>query len=242
MGLTSDVIMWDNRSSEDLNVIVAKHPDYVMPERKMQVISVPGRNGDIIIPQDAYENVTLKYDLAIVGLNKTLSDKVRAVMEWLMHPTGYARLEDTYDPDVYRLAYYKKSLNIENRFLTLGRAKVQFICKPQRFLRTGEYPIVVTNGMRLGNPSMNTAKPLIVVKGSGSATLRVGSNTVTISNIGTEIDLDCETQSAYYGSTNKNNVITISGKFPELKEGETQISWTGSGVTSVVITPRWWII
>lgn len=242
MGLKSDVIVWDGRSSADLNLIIASIPAYPMPERKMQVISVPGRNGDIVISQNAYNNVSLKYDLAIVGLKKTLPQEVRAVMEWLMHPSGYARLEDSYDPDVYRLAYYKKSGNIENRFLTLGRATVQFECKPQRFLKTGEWPISAQNGMKLGNPSICTAKPLIAVKGTGAATLTVGGNTVSISDIGTEIDLDCESQSAYYGSTNKNNVISLSGSFPELKEGETTISWTGSGVTEVLITPRWWII
>jgi len=236
------VISWNNISSDDLHLIVEHHPYFPIPERKMEIISVPGRSGDIIISQDAYENVVQSYDLAFIGLEETLPVEVRAVMEWLYRPTGYARLEDSYNPDTFRLAYYQGGGDIENRFNTLGRATVQFNCKPQRFLKTGEWPISAQNGMKLGNPSICTAKPLIAIKGTGAATLTVGGNTVSISDIGTEIDLDCESQSAYYGSTNKNNVISLSGSFPELKEGETTISWTGNGVTEVLITPRWWII
>lgn len=238
------VISWDGRSSDDLHVIVEHHPFFMIPERKMEVISVPGRNGDIIITQDAYENVEQEYDLALIGLEETLPQTVRAVMEWLMRPAGYARLEDSYNPDVHRLAYYRGAVDVENRFNTLGRATVTFVCKPQRFLNSGERPISAFNGMKLTNPAVYTAKPLIAVKGAGEAVLTVGDSEVTISDIGTggEIDIDCESMSAFYGTTNLNGAISINGEFPVLKAGDTEITWTGSGVTGVTITPRWWTL
>ena len=58
------VIVWDGRSSDNLRVIVEHHPVFAMPERKREVISVPGRNGDIIVSQDAFSNVEQEYDLA----------------------------------------------------------------------------------------------------------------------------------------------------------------------------------
>lgn len=236
------VIVWDGRSSEDLHVIVEHHPEFSIPERKREVISVPGRNGDIIISQDAFSNVEQEYDLAIIGLEETLPEQVMAVMQWLNKPVGYARLEDSYNPDIYREAYYRGSGDVENRFNYLGRSTVTFVCKPQRFMRSGERPILASNGFKLSNPTIYAAKPLIAVKGAGAAVLTVGTSTVSISEIGTEIDIDCENQNAYYGSTNKNNMISITGEFPQLKEGDTQISWTGSGVTEVSIIPRWWIL
>lgn len=243
MGLNSEIIVWDGKSSADMDLIIASIPKYSIPERKMDVISVPGRNGDIIISQDAYSNVIVKYDLAILGLRDSLNRSVREIIEWLTKPTGYARLEDSYEPDVYRMAYYRKALDITNRFMTIGRATVEFNCKPQRFLKDGEVPVKIQNGMRLTNPSVYTAKPIILVKGSGSAYLTVGASTISISDIGTSIEIDCDSQSAYSGSTNKNDKITLTnGDFPQLKAGVTQISWNGSGVTEVIITPRWWIL
>lgn len=245
MGVISGEIYWDNMSSADMNVIVESAPDLPIPARKMEVISVPGRNGDIVISQDAYENVTQEYKIAIIGEDQTLPKEVRAVMEWLMRPVGYARLEDSFNPDVFRMAYYKSSKSVVNSLNTLGRATIQFECKPQRFLRIGEHSILASSGMKLSNPSPYTAKPIIAIKGTGTASLTVGDSVVSISAFGTggEIDLDCESQSAFYGTTNMNDKISItSGGFPELKEGDTQISWTGNGVTEVIITPRWWII
>lgn len=243
MGISDDVIVWNGKSSGDLNVIVEHHANFGVPVRKREVISVPGRNGDIVLAQDAYENVEQEYDLAVIGIDKTLPENIRAVMEWLYKPTGYARLEDSFNPDVYREAYFVGDGNIENRFSLMGRATVTFSCKPQRFLRTGEKVIKLTNGYYLRNPSIYTAKPLITIKGTGSAVLTVGNCIVNISDIGTEIDIDSYSMSAYYGTTNKNNKITLtSGYFPELREGNTAIRWTGSGVTSVSIIPRWWIL
>ena len=241
MGVISGTILWGNKASDDVDVVVEKSPYFPMPARKREVISIPGRNGDIIITQDAYENVVQEYELAIVT-EKDLPTAVRAVMEWLMRPAGYARLEDSFNPDIYRLAYLNNTNNIENNFQVAGRAKVTWSCKPERFLRSGERPILCFSGIKLANPTVYTAKPLIVVKGTGAAVLTIGDSTVSISEIGTEIDIDCENQSAYYGSTNKNNKITVTGGFPKLNAGDTQISWTGGGVTSVEITPRWWIL
>lgn len=242
MGITGE-IFWNGRSSTDLYVVVENAPDIPVPTRKIDVISVPGRNGDIIIAQDAFENVTQDYSIAIVGSKDSLPTNARAVVEWLMQPSGYARLEDSFNPDVYRMAYFSSAKSFANGLNTHGRATIQFSCKPQRYLRIGERPILATSGMKLTNPSAYPAKPLIIIKGSGSATMTVGSFSFSVSSIGTEIDIDCETQNAYYGSTNKNSELSVTnGKFPELKAGDTQISWTGSGVTSVTIIPRWWIL
>ena len=245
MGMISGAIYWNNQSSEDLNVIVEKSPEYAVPERKTEVINVPGRNGDIIISQDAYENVTQEYDIAVIGETSELPRAARAVMEWLMSPIGYARLEDSFNPDVYRMAYFKASKSFVNGLNTVGRVKIQFICKPQRFLRIGERSVIASNGFVLSNPSIYAAKPLIYIKGTGEAVLTVGDSVISISDFGTggEIDIDCESQNAFYGAVNMNSKITLtSGSFPELKAGDTQISWTGSGVTEVKIIPRWWIL
>lgn len=235
------IIQWNGVKSDEFNIIVEHHPYFPIPERKIEVISVPGRNGDVIIPEQAWTNVEQHYDLAMYGLNELLPQTVRGVMEWLMKPTGYARLEDSYNPDTFRYAYFKGGAEIENRFNILGRATVTFVCKPQRWLRDGERVYTAFSGMSLTNPTVYPAKPLIAVKGAGAAVLTVGNSQIEISEIGTEIDLDCDYEEAYYDTTNKNSLITVTNGFPILTD-ETEISWTGAGVTEVTIQPRWWTI
>ena len=46
---------------------------------------------------------------------------------------------------------------------------------------------------------------------------------------------------AFKGSTNCNaNIVLTNGKFPELPPGDIAISTTG--LSSLVVTPRWWTI
>ena len=95
----------------------------------------------------------------------------------------------------------------------------------------------MTNGQVLRNPSPFTAKPLIVITGSGAGTISDGENTLTLTNCD-NLTIDCDIMQIYQGTTNRNNVG--SGAFLELKE-ESEITWTG-GITAVSLTPRWWTL
>ena len=95
-------------------------------------------------------------------------------------------------------------------------------------------------GSALYNPTPYESKPTIRVYGSGTVT--INSNTITIDSGQTYVDIDSEMQDCYTGSTNKNDKVSFSThKFPTLKPGVNAISYTGS-VTSVEITPMWWIL
>jgi phage-related protein len=52
--------------------------------------------------------------------------------------------------------------------------------------------------------------------------------------------IDLETMSAYNGSTNMNDKVSIEDG-TVLASGDNNIS-VSSGITSVTITPRWWTI
>jgi phage-related protein len=117
-----------------------------------------------------------------------------------------------------------------------GQFTLTFNCKPQRFLRSGEYSIPVTSGATVYNPTLFDAKPLIRVYGKGSIT--VNGETMEWSGSSEYVDIDCDIQDCYYMGANMNNYVT--GDFPVLSPGDNVIAFTGS--TSVRITPRWWIL
>lgn len=230
------MIWWHGKSSDDVNVIVERYPEIIIPTRKQEKISVAGRNGDLIMEQDAYENYTQSYEIYISAEKPRLTTISHTIAEWLM-VKGYQRLEDSYWLDTFRLACYKGGTNIENILNRFGRATIEFDCKPQRFFKNGELPIELTNGQVLRNPSPYTAKPLITVTGSGAGTISDGVNTLALTNTD-NLTIDCEIMQIYQGTTNKNNVG--SGAFLEL-QGESEITWTG-GITAVSLIPRWWTL
>ena len=57
------MITWNNVTSDSLGIFVEAAPFYVKPKRKVDVYSVPGRSGDIIRPQDAWDNVDQDYEI-----------------------------------------------------------------------------------------------------------------------------------------------------------------------------------
>ena len=232
------VIIFNNKSSADCRIQVAHPPGYAYPERDYTITHIPGRNGDIIQDNGCYKNVERTYEVSFDAPNEDFATYANAVSAWLHSTTGYARLEDSYEPNYYRMATYQESNIFENLYNQAGTATIVFECKPQRFLKTGDNAIAIQNSLTIMNPTGFEAYPLFKVTGT-SGVLIVNGNSITFSSIDGFVMLDCELQDAYKENINKNS--TISGTFPVLKPGSNTIRWTG-GISSVTMKPRWWTI
>lgn len=234
------MIVWAGQSSNDLRVVVEHYPAQPRPQQRYEVQTVPGRNGTLLLAENAYQNYTQPYDVYISAERPGLPRAARAVVAWLCAPTGYQRLEDSYEPDVFRLAYFAGPLDISNILNRYGRATLEFNCKPQRYLKEGELTVTLSHsGASLYNPGME-ALPLITVYGTGPGTLTAGGRTVQIKSLDGSLTLDSEIQDAYKGTLNKNSTISTP-EFPVLPPGESPVTWTG-GIQRVEIVPRWWVL
>lgn len=236
------MIYWAGRSSDDVHVIVERYPSVTLAGRKLDTQAVPGRNGDLLFEQNAYQNYIQAYEVYMSAERIRLPRAMREVANWLCGPSGYQKLEDDYDVETYRRAYFAGPLDVESIMHRFGRATIEFSCQPQRFLRAGDQTLEVLQGETLLNPTAFTALPLITVAGTGAGTLTVGGRTVTVKSLPDGyVILDCEAQNAY-GAADANRNATISApEFPVLEAGETAVSWTG-GITNVSIMPRWWTL
>ena len=232
------VIIFNNKSSADCRIQVAHPPGYAYPERDYTITHIPGRNGDIIQDNGCYKNVERTYEVSFDAPNEDFATYANAVSAWLHSTTGYARLEDSYEPNYYRIATYQESNIFENLYNKAGTATIVFECKPQRFLKTGDNTITIQNSLTIMNPTGFEAYPLFKVTGT-SGVLTVNGNSITFSSIDDFVMLDYKLQDAYKENINKNS--TISGTFPVLKTGSNTISWTGD-ISSVTMKPRWWTI
>lgn len=222
------------KSSDEFNCFLSGEGTYAVPVRDVEMVDIPGRNGQLIIDHGRYSNITYSYKLRINGQNA--KKKAEDLSHYLMAQVGYKKLEDDYNPGTYRMAslvdiswtpFANKAMD----------ALVQFNAKPQKFMKTGEHPVTVTTGAVLMNPTDYESKPLIRVVGTG--TIQIGTKTMTVTQAGTNyIDLDAELMDAYEGTTNMNPYV--SGTFPTLQPGANTITITG--FSSVKITPRWWTI
>lgn len=212
------------------------------PKRDVSFLSVPGRNGDLIVDNRRWHNLDIIYSFAIAtGFSRNF-DGFKAA---LLAQNGYQKLYDSIYPELFRMAVVKEAIQPETmRFNRSGTFEVAFHCKPQRFLASGQFPISLTEYTKLHGTGF-PAKPLITVYGSGAGTLTIGNTTVVIKDMDDQLTLDCELQTAYRqigdGALENKNGCIYAPSFPELPGGDIPISWTG-GVTKIELIPRWWII
>lgn len=224
------------KNCKDFNVYVSGQGTYNAPARVYSTYEIPGRNGDLYIDEKRFENIELTYPAFIFEDMITHVDGLR---NYLLSQKGYQRLEDTYHPDEYRMAVFSDGFefDVDPRH-EVSTFDITFRCKPQRFLKSGEKTITLTANGPVYNPTLQEAKPLIRVYGTG--VLGIGSESITISAANTYTDIDCEMMDCFKGSENRNSYVTFTDhNFPTLKPGNTNFA-LNSGISKVEIIPRWW--
>ena len=212
------IITFNGTSSTAYNLNVEICPVYPVPERVIEKVSVLGRNGDLLFDTGAYQNVEQRYQIWFDGRSTSFQEQARAVAMWLYSTKGYCRLEDSYDPDVYRMATISKKTDLKNFMNLMGRGELVFDCKPQRFLKSGETEITMA-GSSPGAPWTYTnnymrTKPLFIVTGNGTvcqyysqAGEPVQGFTVS-NNSGTTLYVDSDTMNAISGNYTAPEAVT----------------------------------
>lgn len=233
------LIVYGGESSTDYGIVVGESPAFDKPTRKQTIYQIPGRNGAVLFQEDAFEDVTRSYRVWLAEDNGDLTDKVNAFTSWLFSKKGYTRLEDSFEPDIFRLGYYSGGQNVSNEMTQYGETTISFVCRPERFYKSGENPIDVTGGTDLFNPTRFNAKPLIHIEGSGEITVQIASRTIT-ADVVDYINIDCDRMNAYRDLTENRN-DEISGTFPIIEPGTNTVTIAGT-VTKVEVTPRYYTI
>lgn len=226
-------------NTDDYGIYVFSDRVYDAPKRDVDVVEVPGRNGALVFDNGRYEDIEMIYGCVLMSTFREQFDVFRAA---LMSQTGYKILTDSFHPDEYRLAYISNSLSPTNtpQFFD-GTFDIEFTCKPQRFLTSGNVTETFTENGTIQNPTEYDALPLIRVYGHGS--INIGTDTITITeNDLPYIDIDCDMMDAVYEGVNANPYVSVSGDaFPRIHSGENGVTFD-STITQVVITPRWWTL
>lgn len=242
-------LTFDGVNSLDYGIYITGEAVYNAPERAVEMVNIPGKNGALALDQGRFENIEVTYHAGCFADNQAdFADKVMKFRNALASRYTYKRLTDEYHPDEYRLGLYKSGLEVDAvRYSTAGEFNITFDCKPQRWLVSGETAQTFTSSGSITNPTLFDAKPLLAVTGSGTLTL--GTQTMTIiarASSSSVLYIDCETMEIYTieGTvpTGASSLVSINkNDFPVLEPGTNYIS-VGSGITAVTITPRWWRI
>lgn len=169
----ANVIEFGGVSSDAYDVVIEGPGEYTAPSRAYESISIPGRNGALVLDKGYYENIEAKFNAVIQAKTQLeFERKVRDFKNAIVSQKDYQRLTEAYHPESYRMAVYKSGFDDEPKFI--GKAAVftlVFECTPQRYLMSGETPMEIENGDTLLNPTKFDAQPLLMVNGDGDMEL-----------------------------------------------------------------------
>lgn len=172
----------DGESSSDYGVYLTGEGVFNAPERSVEMVEIPGRNGSFALDKGKFENISVTYRVGMFDDDEeNFADKVSAFRNWICSKVGYVRLSDDYNPSEYRMAVYSGGLEVDHDFLIAGEAEITFNCKPQRWLTSGETEESVADGGTLDNPTLFEASPLLAVKGYGS--IDIGGQEISVENV-----------------------------------------------------------
>lgn len=172
-------LTFDGESSKDYGIYITGTGVYNSPERDVEMVTIPGRDGDFAQDNGRFQNVEVTYHCGVFGDSQTdFAEAVSAFRNLLASRRGYVRLSDDYNADEYRMAVYKSGLEVNAVTLASGEFDIVFNCKPQRFLTEGETPVTMTSGNAIVNPTLFDARPLLMVDGYGK--IRIGDKSIRV--------------------------------------------------------------
>lgn len=224
-----------NINCKDYGVFVSDAGIYASPEPDYTSYEIAGRNGDLHINNGRYKNVDITYQAFIAH---EFEDRFVPFRSAILSQDGYVRIEDDFKQDMYRLGRLKSGIEGKIKLARgIGTFELEFDCKPQWYLKSGENETVFTENGSILNPTVFPSKPLIRVYGKGTVT--VGTNVFVINTAGTEfIEIDTDSKQAYEGTANRNSNIKVN-QWGSLTSGNNTIT-LGTGITKVTVKPRWY--
>lgn len=143
-GAIFKALSFDGESSRTYGIYITGEAVYNAPERDVEMVTIPGRNGAFALDKGRFENIEVTYPAGMFA--DTEQDFAKGISDFrnmLCSRQGYCRLTDEYNPDEFRLAVYKSGLEVSPAQLRAGEFNITFECKPQRYLMSGQQKFIV---------------------------------------------------------------------------------------------------
>ena len=232
---------FDGVNSLDYNVGITGSAVYNAPTRDVEMISIPGRDGEYALDHGKFNNIEVTYPAGAFDTTQpNFATKMSDLRNQLASRVGYKRLEDEYNPDEYRMAIYKSGLDVSPvHYSQAGQFDIIFDCKPQRWLKSGETATSVANNGTITNPTLFDAKPLLSFKSTGAdGTINLGTQQIKVlSAIIGAIPLDLTTASTTVSGYIFADAITIhntasynTGDTITFRGASASFSWVGTQI------------
>ena len=216
--------------SREMGVIVTAMPETVRAERRIESITVAGRNGSLHTDEGVYESYDRTMECALI--KRARLDEITA---WLV---GSGEMTFSAEPDkVYRVTIANK-ISIAQMMRVFQKFQVVMDTQPFKYsTNAAGDALELTTPTTIRNSGTVYSEPIITVFGSGDVTLTINGANFPLYGVQESITIDSEMMEVFKGNTNQNGKYG-GAEFPRFEVGKNEISWTGN-VSKIKIQPRW---
>ena len=222
--------VWNGISSKEYGIGITKAPIRSLPERKVDTIEVPYRDGSLLVDTEAYKPFTVDFDCIIVGNFEP--QHLRKIKRWLSEPSGSLLISD--ELDIQLEARMISKIDFTELVDNTGSFLVTFECQPYGIYRQGLFADEVAGTTEIINETDLDSKPYIKLYGSGTINFTLNGKLTTFSNVTEYIEVDSEIMECFKGDELLNH--RMIGDYPVFKAG---INTIVSNASKLEIIPRW---
>lgn len=221
--------------SRSMGVRLAVYPPLFRAPERVDSVTVPGRPGTLHLLEgaDIRETVVKTFKIS----NQRGAD-MQAILRWLSGP-GVISFGN--EPDYAYEGRFIQAIQADKLYNGVWIMNCQFEAQPFRRLVVEPPALTLTNGGTIYNPGDIAARPVLTVTGTGALELTIGDQTFSVANIqgstGYIIDLAAEMLVSSDGEQQLTQYST--GDWMTIQPGTSEVSWTGSGITSITMTQPW---
>lgn len=235
-------MIWNGVDSRTKGLAIST-PPRVIPEERVEQITVPGRPGCLIRPEG--DGIYAPYVLTVHAGNKGAN--LQAILSWLRGP-GTLILSS--EPDRVYDARIINAGQLDHLFRDTYQGDIQFLCQPLRGQVPAEADITAASSpVSVTNPGDVPARALYSLTGTGDVILSMDGEQafeVVLPETSSTVTVDTDAGLAVLAGTPPENYANhVSGSYRALwiPTGAHTIAWSGDGsLTALTVTPRWrWV-
>lgn len=232
---------FNGTSSEDYGVVVKSLPMQITWPRRVQKVTVPGRDGTLHLTDGALEEIMIQIQIYLPyeqeGANTT---HIGNLKNWL-RGSGRLRIStnENFEYDATIVDGWIWNAWVEGYGDIL--ATIPVIIKPYEYFRSYQH---VDNLLDRGfYPYMASApaNPILTIIGTGNVTIYLSGMEFRLEGLdGSRVVVDCEERSVYINGEYGKQYINDQyyGEFPVLQPGFNYVQAQGS-VTSIAMDVQW---
>lgn len=216
------------------------------PEKNVEEIEIPGRNGSLFIDEGTYKNRIIDIECFIDLRGKNKTEMACKLSEWLLHDKSYRKLVFSDNSDYIYEAICINKLDFSEIVTDYFEFILSFSAKPfiSKTDIIQEINIDNSNGITIYNDSVIEAEPILEVEtslGGVTSYLIINNRRYELKEhkLGTiKIDSELMNVTRISGGLEVNyNEVMTNAEFPYLEVGENRISWEGN-IKNIKLIPN----